>query len=89
MNSSDFSFRCNETKEYIEYMQINKKLFTANDKKIFDLTGCLSMCEKYAYTAQQIIGMQYLDTSDTNTTTLALQLYYSNVEHELREQVNG
>ena len=68
-------------------MQINRKLFTANDKKIFDLTGCLSMCDKYAYTAQEIGGMQYVKSPDTNTSTFSLQLYYSNVEHELREQI--
>ena len=73
----------------IEYGHINKQLFTANDKKIYEMTGCLSMCDKFAYTAQQVVGMQYVDSSDTlNTTTLTLQLYYSNIEHELREQVN-
>ena len=70
-------------------MQINRKLFTANDKQIFDMTGCLSMCDKYAYTALQLTGMQYVDASDTlNTTMLTLQFYYSNIEHELREQVD-
>ena len=88
MNLSDFSSRCNETKEFIEYIQMNEQLFSANDKKIFNITGCLSMCDKYAYTAHQIMGMTYEEAPDTNTTTLTLQLYYSNVEHELREQVN-
>ena len=87
MNLSDFSSRCNETKEFIEYIQMNEQLFSANDKKIFNITGCLSMCDKYAYTSQQILGMQYVEASNINTSTLTLQLSYSNVEHELREQV--
>ena len=88
VNLSALYSRCNETKEFTEYMEINNQIFTANDKKIFNMTGCLSMCNKYAYTAQQLLEMQYVDAPDSNTTTLTLQLYYSNVEHELREQVN-
>ena len=67
---------------------MNEKLSTANDKEIFDLTGCLSMCEKYAYTSQQNGGTSYMEDTNNANTTLVLQLYYSHVEHELREQVN-
>ena len=95
MKLSNLPLRCNHTKEYKEYMQLNEQLFSANDKDIFDMTGCLSMCDKYAYTTQQLGGMQYIDAADIldaqmrpNTSTLTLILYYSDVEHELREQVN-
>ena len=93
MKLSNLPLRCNHTKEYKEYMQINEQLFSANDKDIFDMTGCLSMCDKYAYTTQQITEMQYSDAADlpyadSNISTLTLQLFYSDVEHELREQVN-
>ena len=54
---------------------------------IFNLTGCLSLCEKYSYTVQQVDSTQYNNANDGNTS-LMLQLYYSSVEHELREQVN-
>ena len=74
---------------------MNKQLFAANDKELFDLTGCLSMCEKYAYSAQQEGATTYTENGDylgtnpdTTNNTLMLGLYYSNVEHELREQVN-
>ena len=67
---------------------MNEKLSTANDKEIFDLTGCLSMCEKYAYTSQQNGGTSYMEDTNNANTTLMLQLYYSNVEHELRKQVS-
>ena len=66
---------------------MNKQLFTANDKEIFDLTGCLSMCEKDAYSAQQEFSTIYMKTTSINFSTLTLNLYYSDVEHELREQV--
>ena len=67
---------------------MNKQLFAANDKELFDLTGCLSMCEKYAYSAQQESATTYMENPDSTNNTLMLILYYSNVEHELREQVN-
>ena len=68
-------------------MKTMEELITANDNEIFDLTGCLSLCDKYAYTAQQVMGMKYMDATNSNTSTLTLQFYYSDVEHELREQV--
>ena len=68
-------------------MQINKQLYNSNDNMIFDMTGCLSMCENYSYTVQQVDSTQYNNANDGNTS-LMLQLYYSSVEHELREQVN-
>ena len=67
---------------------MNKQLFAANDKELYDLTGCLSMCEKYAYSAQQEGATTYTENPDSTNNTLMLGLYYSNVEHELREQVN-
>ena len=98
MKLSYLHFRCNDTndtEEFNKYMQLNEQLFSANDKDIFDMTGCLSMCDKYAYTTQQLGGMQYIDAADIpdaqmrpNTSILTFQLYYSDVEHELREQVN-
>ena len=66
---------------------MNKHLITANDKEIFDLSGCLSLCEKYAYSAQQEGSTIFEENPDNLNTTLMLFLYYSNVEHELREQV--
>ena len=72
----------------MKYQQLNKQLFTANDKEIFDLTGCLSMCEKYAYSAQLEGATTFTETLDNLNTTLEINFYYSNVEHELREQVS-
>ena len=71
----------------MEYQQLNKRLITANDKGIFDLTGCLSNCEKYAYTAQQEVSTMYVENPINNDTTLELAFYFANVEHELRQQV--
>ena len=67
---------------------MNKKLSTANDKEIYDLTGCLSMCEKYAYISQPIGVTTYMEDPKNTKTTMVLQLYYQYVEHELREQVS-
>ena len=68
-------------------MKINKQLYNSNDNMIFNLTGCLSLCEKYSYTVQQVDSTQYNNAKDGNSS-LILHLYYSSVEHELREQVN-
>ena len=71
----------------MQYQNITRQLFTANDKNIFAKTGCLSLCDKYAYTTRQVGGMIYESGNITKTSTLTLQMYYTDVEHELREQV--
>ena len=55
---------------------------------IFNLTGCLSKCKKYAYITQPG-GMQYEYYENSGQNAMKLQLYFSNAEHELREQVNA
>ena len=67
----------------------------ADDNEIFDLTGCLSKCDKYMYSAWPLNDLQNLlaeevakDYSVTiNTTTLWLNFIVQSAEYELREQV--
>ena len=83
------NFRCNETEQFKEYEEINKRLFKANDNEIFEWTGCLSKCDKNAYHATPMGGMTpYHGTLFRGHNVLLAHIYYSSVEHELREQVN-
>ena len=91
--STHLHFRCNETEQLRKYEEINKKLFKANDNDIFEWTGCLSKCDKNAYYSTPMGGMTtyngtYLPWDLRGHNVLWVQLYYSSVEHELREQVN-
>ena len=81
----NFFYRCNKTSQIFEYMQMNRVLFNADENKIFNLTGCLSKCEKYEYSMQPLGEMEYTSLSK-NTLVLALNM--PKAEHEIREQVN-
>ena len=65
-------------------MKISKQLFDANEKDIFNLTGCLSSCEKFEYNIQSSGDINYFNSGfDVGW----LQLYFKKAEHEFREQV--
>ena len=69
---------------------MNKELFKANDNEIFRLTGCLSKCNKYEYVAFPWGTTSSMELDDPKfNQTLDMKIYYTNVEHELRQQVNS
>ena len=61
---------------------MTSELFTADDNKILDITGCLSKCDKYVYDAH-LEGL----SDPLNNDTLFISLAISSGEYELREQV--
>ena len=77
----------------MRYAKINKELFKANDNDIFRLTGCLSKCSKYEYVAfpwDTTTSKELGGSMDPNfNQTFNMQIHYTNVEHELRQQVNS
>ena len=61
----------------------------ANDNDIHKITNCLSKCDKNAYSSKPIGAINTIPNKDPKlSNTIAVQLYYSSVEHEQREQVN-
>ena len=61
----------------------------ANDNDIHMMTNCLSKCNKNAYGSKPIGGVNTISNEDPRlSNTIMVQLYYSSVEHEQREQVN-
>ena len=68
-----------------------------DDMGIFELTGCLSTCDKYEYIASPVNELynypidQFLQVSNVTTTQKYcwLRFYVPSGEHEVREQVSG
>ena len=86
-----FIFRCNNTKQFEGYQNINDKLFKANETEIYDLTGCLSNCNKYIYDAQpmgetdvEIYDQGQYDKLTPNTVNL--RFIFTNGHHEVKEE---
>ena len=60
----------------------------ANDNDIFEITNCLSKCDKNEYTSKPIGGFTTYPNDDPRVNnTLRIQFYYSSVDYEIREQV--
>ena len=84
-NSTNCTFRCNETSEVKQYARIARDIqYTHNDTQIFQLTGCLANCDKYHYTARP---RSEFDTYDDDTPSLAIKFIIPNGHNESKEQV--
>ena len=60
----------------------------ADDNEIFKITGCLSKCEKYKYSAWALNDLQnYPAEYPEYVNTLWLRFSVPSGEYELREQV--
>ena len=60
----------------------------ADDNEIFKITGCLSKCEKYKYSAWAVNDLQNYPAEDPEyVNTLWLRFFVPSGEYELREQV--
>ena len=60
----------------------------ANDNKIYEMTGCLSKCEKFVYNAEakgSMMAEEAESAEQNNTLSIALMLVKG--EYEEREQV--
>ena len=82
------SYRCGDNKEYLEYAKLGTYLFRANDNEIYNVTGCLSKCDKYKYTAQpQDVFRKTMTDDPIMNDTLQMFFYIPSGEHEVKEQV--
>ena len=60
----------------------------ANDQKVYDMTGCISKCEKYVYNAEAEDSMVAWEAEiPEQNNTLAIQLMLVTGEYEERRQV--
>ena len=79
--------RCNETYQVELYARMAKKIqYTINDTEIFRLTGCLSNCDKYHYTAQP--RSEVKKTWTFNKPSTGITFVFPNGKNEVKEQVS-
>ena len=81
------SCRCNTTKQLVQYAHFHQKFWQINDNEIFERTGCLSKCNKYAYKAEPVDSFTTRDTDARFNNTLGLVLWFPTNEYESRKQV--
>ena len=83
-----FYARCNEPEQLEKYLNLTTKLYLADENEIYELTDCLSTCEKFEYAVQPMTDLTITEENDkTKANTLRLQFYFTTGRHELREQV--
>ena len=64
------------------------QLVNSDDNDIFELTGCLSKCDKYEYSARAVNDLQnYPAEVPEYINTVSIRLEVPSGEYELREQV--
>ena len=72
----------------MEYEKLNIELYKANDKKIYEMTGCLSKCNKYAYKVWPMTDLRPIDDLEMRFgSRIWLMFYLPTGETEVREQV--
>ena len=69
----------------IKYLEWNQKLLDAYETEIFELTGCLSTCDKNEYSSQPMIETATVP-SDNLTNIIRLGFVFQSGRHELKEQ---
>ena len=64
------------------------ELVNSDDNEIFELTGCLSKCDKYEYSARAVNDLQNYPAKDPeDINTITMRFIVPSGEYELREQV--
>ena len=80
--------RCNESEQLEKYLKFAAALYLADENEIYELTGCLSTCEKFEYAVHPMTDLTITKDEDPNNeNTLRLEFYFTTGRHELREQV--
>ena len=72
------------------YKNISTYLDQADENKIFELTGCLSTCDKYEYAVQPYTSlnkMKHNQSQMEEPNALGLKFYFLTGKHEVKEQV--
>ena len=77
--------RCTKSSQMKEYSRLNDILVRANDTEIYELTGCLSTCEKYEYFTQPRVA-SLLKTPSVKDQ-LQVGFVFKSGRHERKEQV--
>ena len=82
---------------------LNNKIYEGNETEIYNLTGCLSSCDKYAYTIQPLTalraskpvvvgnsrdGLEGLMLAPTMNNRFTMKFVIPTGSHEQKEQVN-
>ena len=81
-------FRCNETDQLVKYRDLNLKLYEAAENEIYEMTGCLSTCDKYEFAVQPMTDLTLTKTTDEKkANTMRLAFYFTSGRHDLREEV--
>ena len=76
------------SQQYEKYTAIHMNLVNSDDNEIFELTGCLSTCDKYKYSARAVNDLQNYPAKDPeDINTLTMRFIVPSGEYELREQV--
>ena len=73
----------------MKYNNMANRLYKANETEIYELTGCLSNCDKYEYDVKPMtdIVTTVYDTESIHANTMDLGFVFTNGRHELKEQV--
>ena len=84
-------FRCTDMKQFEEYERLIVELYNANSGDIFRITGCLSKCDKFVYSAKPVTDIRIEDPKISYTpwdnNTFKVVFYFPTGEYELKEQV--
>ena len=74
----------------MKYAQLHRQFRQANENEIYNLTGCLSKCDRFKYRAEPVDGITSMTTEDARlNNTIRLMLYYPSGEYVSMEQVNA
>ena len=86
---SVFCFRCNDINQVKQYAKIAHKIeYAVDDEEIFHLTGCLSKCDKYYYSAQARSELRpYSYNTAPDTPSFHISFLIPNGQNEVKEQV--
>ena len=80
--------RCNETDQLTKYRDLNLKLYEAAENEIYEMTGCLSTCDKFEFAVQPMTDLTLTKTSsEEKANTVSLSFYFTTGRHDLREEV--
>ena len=78
------SFRCEDFLQYRKYCNLTAEIYQSNANKIYNITGCLSKCERYHYTIKPKTGV-ILNEGEGD---MSIYLYLPTGETEVMKQVN-
>ena len=76
--------------QLILYQNLTWFLYQADENQIFELTSCLSTCDKYEYAVQPENNMHKIKYNQSHMgepNAMGLRFYFLTAKHEVKEQV--